>query len=138
MTLAGKQQVLIDDYSFIEDPAERFAAMVARKRQAPPLPDAERIDENLVSGCASRVWLTGHRDPASGRWEFRVEAESPSIQGVASILCELYSGASAAEILSTEPFFVEALRVDRFLTPTRLNGLRQIRKRILELVSAPG
>ena len=137
MTLAEKQQALVDDYSIIEDPAERFAAIVDRGKHIPPLPEADRIDARLVPGCTSRVWLTGYRAADSDLWEFRIEAETPSIQGVAALLCELYSGATATEILSTEPSFIEAVRIDRFLTPTRLNGLRQIRKKIVELVSRP-
>lgn len=137
MTLTEKQQTLIDHYSLIEDPAERFAAIVDRGRHVHPLPETVRTERNLVPGCTSRVWLTGSRVPGSEHWEFRVEAESPSIHGVAALLCELYSGATAGGILATEPAFVEALHIDRFLTPTRRNGLLQIRKRIVEIVTQP-
>lgn len=132
MGLIEKQRELIDDFSIIEDPVERFSAIVDRGRQTPPLPEEARTDAHLVPGCTSRVWLTGWLD-RSQACQFRVEADAPSVQGVAALLCELYSGATPAEVASVEPECLEALGIDRQLTPTRIRGLGQVRKRIADL-----
>ncbi len=136
MDLAEKQRGLIEDFSLIEDPAERFAAIIDRGRRAPDYPDHARTDSRLVPGCASRVWLTGWQDDKDGTCEFRVDADAPSIQGVAALLCELYSGAPPEEVVAVEPECLEALGIHRQLTPTRLRGLAQVRRRIREIAEA--
>ena len=113
---------------------ERFAAIVDKARRAAPLPDEARIDGNLVPGCTSRVWLIGEN--VDGRCQFRVDADAPTVKGVAVLLCDLYSEASPEEVIAGEPECIEGLGIDRQLTPTRLNGVRQIRKRIREIADS--
>jgi cysteine desulfuration protein SufE len=138
MSLIEKQRELIDDYSIIEDPVERFSAIVDRGRSAPPLPDEARSDEYLVPGCTSQVWLTGWLNSENGEptCEFRVEADAPSVHGVAALLCDLYSGATPEEISAVEPECLTALGIDRQLTPTRMRGLGQVRKRIRDIAES--
>lgn len=135
MGLREKQRQLVEGYAIIEDAAERFSAVVDRGRPAAPLPAAARVDANLVPGCSSRVWLTGWLDE-SGACQFRAEADAPSIQGVAALLCEVYSGAPPGEVVAVEPDCLEALGIDRMLSPTRLRGVAQIRRRIRELAAS--
>ena len=132
MSLAEKQNNLIDDYLIIEDPAERFAAIVGLGRKMSDFPEKERDDSNLVPGCTSRVWLIGHVDEDE-KCHYQLDAEAPGIKGVAIMMVRLYSGEPTDEILAVEPEFVSALRIDRNLTPTRLNGLQHIRRRMIEI-----
>jgi cysteine desulfuration protein SufE len=128
--LAKRQQELIDRYAIIEDAQERFAAVTNRGRKLPPLSDAERVDTNLVPGCSSRVWLA--KDFADGHCRFRVDADSPIVKGLAALLCELYDNAPPSDIVAweSEQDILEGLRIERMLSPTRLNGLASIRAAI--------
>jgi cysteine desulfuration protein SufE len=56
-----------------------------------------------------------------------MDADSPLVKGLAALLCELYDGEAAAEIAATEPELFESLGFARTLSPTRLNGVAQIR-----------
>jgi cysteine desulfuration protein SufE len=125
MSLAEKQRRLIERYRLIEDPQERLAAVTARGRKWPAPRDDERVDANLVPGCSSRVWLIGEMN--GGVCRFRMDADSPLVKGLAALLCELYDGEPAAEIAATEPELFETLGFARTLSPTRLNGVAQIR-----------
>lgn len=135
MTLAGKQQQLIEDYLIIDDVQERLGAIVDRARQCPPLRETERTEAHRVRGCISQAWVVGTAQ--DGRWAFRGDADSPLVRGLVLLLCELYSGATAEEIHTVEPEVLEKLGFTRMLSPTRLNGLRSVRARIRELASAP-
>ena len=134
MDLAEKQRTLIDDYSIIEDPLERFAAIVGLGKNASPLSDEDRIDANLVPGCTSQVWLVGKFE--EGLCQYQVDADAPTVKGVAVLLCKIYSGSTPAEVVAVEPECIEGLGIDRQMTPTRLNGLRQIRKRIRQIADS--
>lgn len=127
--IAERQRSLIEDYSIIEDSTERFAAIIDRGKKLPPIDDDKRVEANLVAGCTSQVWLTGSLDDA-GRCEFFIEADSSIVQGMAALLATLYSKASVNEILQVEPDVIPVLQIEQHLSPTRLNGTRQILKQM--------
>jgi len=124
MTLAERQQQLIDRLRLIEDAHERLAAITSRGKKWPPPPDAERIDAHRVPGCVSRVWLIG--DLEDGRCRWRMDADSPLVKGLVALLCEITEGATPAEVAIFEPEIATALGLDRQLSPTRLNGLNAV------------
>ncbi len=130
MTAAERQDLLVDEFSIIDDPQERFQAFIAGSR-IPDWMEAECRDENLVPGCVSKVWL-GTRRRDDGALEFGVVSESPALQAIGGHLTRIFSGASAEEIAEVEPDLIERLGVQRFLTPTRQRGLRHLRAMILE------
>ncbi len=128
MSLAEKQTAMIARYRAIEDAHERLAAITSRGKKWPAPTDAERTDAALVPGCSSRVWLVG--EMSEGVCRFRMDADSPLVKGLAALLCELYDGEAAAEIVALEPELAPALGLDRMLSPTRLHGFASIRAAI--------
>jgi len=87
-----------------------------------------------VKGCISQAWLVGER--RDGRCYFRCDADSPLVRGLLVLLCDLYSDATPAEIVATEPVLIEELGLARNLSPTRLNGLRSVRSAIRDFAAA--
>ena len=134
MTTREKQAALIARYSIIEDAHERLAAIVARGRKWPGVGDAEKCDAHRVRGCVSQVWLVGGTDGAVCR--FRMSADSPLVQGLAALICELYDGEPVKEIVAVEPELIEALGLARQISPTRLGGLANVRRTIREFAVA--
>ena len=116
---------MAERYRLIEDAHERLAAVTARGKRWPAPAEEERVDSNLVPGCSSRVWLVGTMD--DGVCRFRMDADSPLVKGLAALLCELYDGERPSEVAATEPELFDQLGFARNLSPTRLNGVAQIR-----------
>ena len=127
MNLDEKQQSLIDDLNIIHDPHERLNAVVSRGN-AMKMGDEHKTDANLVPGCVSRVWL--HGELTHGRTRFICDAESPMVKGIAALLCDLYTDADPAEAAVVEPRVWEACGFTKMLSPTRLNGLANMRLKI--------
>ena len=134
MTLADHQRTLIAKLSIIEDAHERLAAITSRAKKWPVPAEDERTDERLVRGCSSRVWFVG--EVRDGRCHFRIDADSPLVKGIATLLCEVYEGGTPEEVLAVEPEIIAGLGIDRMLSPTRLNGLAAVRNTIREFAAA--
>jgi len=135
MTASERQLELIREFGAIEDPRERFQVIVeTAAAKAPPFPKSLQNDSNLVPGCISRVWLSVRAGPGGGI-EVHVDSESPALRAIGALYGVIYSGATAAEIVSTEPDFIQRLGIDRHLTPTRLRGLARIREGLVAKVS---
>lgn len=132
MTLAAKQEALIEALHFLPDAQERLAELV-RRGAAHELPEALKTEARQVPGCVSRVWL--HGEVADGVLRLRCDADSPMVKGLAAALCDLYSGAPPEEVVAVAPRFWEACGLHKVLSPTRLNGLAALRARIVALAT---
>ena len=86
------------------------------------------MDDNLLDGCQSRVWLIAEGD--ADAIELRANSDAAIVSGLIALLLKIYSGRSARDILETEPEFISALGLDRHLSPTRANGLHAMLNRI--------
>jgi len=134
MKLAERHQRLVDDLLIIPDRQERLAAIVDRTRRLPPFSAEEKIDTHRVAGCQSAVWVIGEFRP-DGTLTLRCDADSPLVKGLVHLLCAAYSDALPAEIVATEPAFLDELGLLRDLSPTRRNGLAAVRTRIREIAA---
>jgi len=131
VSVTAKQHALCESLEVVPDRQERLSIIVERGRRGVPLAPERRIPGNRVPGCVSPVWLIA--DCTDDRLFFRAHAEAPVVNGLVRLLCEIYDGATANEVLQNEPTLLEALDLMRDLSPTRRNGLLAVRRRMCEL-----
>jgi cysteine desulfuration protein SufE len=115
------QAGIAEEFAFFGDWTERYQYLIDLGRKLAPFPDALKTDEHKVTGCQSLVWLAATGD--KNRLEFQAISDSAIVSGLIALLLRVYSGRSAAEILATEPKFIEAIGLAKHLSPTRSNGL---------------
>lgn len=115
------QAAIAEEFAFFGDWTERYQYLIDLGRKLPPLADTDKTEANRVQGCQSQVWLVAEGD--AHRLDFRAVSDSSIVSGLIALLLRVYSGRSAAEILATEPRFVEAIGLAKHLSPTRSNGL---------------
>ena len=115
------QKEIAEAFAFFGDWSERYQYLIDLGRRLPAFPDALRQEQYKVSGCQSQVWIAPHGDAAELR--FDATSDSSIVSGLIALLMQVYSGRSAAEVLATEPEFIEALGLKAHLSPTRSNGL---------------
>lgn len=119
--LTAAQREIIEEFSYFDDWLDRYQYLIDLGRKLPPLPEEERVDENLLDGCQSRVWLLIDGD--AQRLDIRANSDAAIVSGLIALLIRVYSGASARQILDSEPEFVAAIGLSDHLSPTRANGL---------------
>ena len=127
MNPADNERALTGAFSIISDPHERLAAIVS-SCSGSGIPDKDRLDDDLVPGCVSRVWLTA--SVAEEALHLRWDADSPLVKGVAGLVCRVYQGTIPAEATAHQTAILTSLKLDRQLSPTRLNGLENVARRI--------
>lgn len=128
MSLAEKQTQLMAELGSFKNAQERFACVVRRGRNYPGLSAEYRTQTYRLEGCLARVWLV--EEFREGKCWFKTDSDSAIVKGIASILCEFYSGETPAEILGTSPSFLEKVGIDQHLTPNRRDSLGKIWTRI--------
>lgn len=120
-TIQEIQDEIIDEFLGFDDWLDRYQLLIDLGGDQEPLPEEYKNDNNLIEGCQSRVWLQA--DIVDGKVMFRAESDALIVKGIVSLLIKVYSGHTPDEILSTEPYFVEAIGLKEHLSPTRSNGL---------------
>ena len=128
MALEEKRDRIVEDMSFLPDRFERFTYIVDFGKDREALPDDVRTDTFKVEGCQSQLWLVpAFRD---GLCWFRADSDSAIVKGIATMICEYYSGETPEAILDGDVKFLEEVGVDQHLSSNRRNGLGKVDERI--------
>ena len=128
MQLSDRQQEIIDEFELYDSWMDKYQYLIDLGKDLEPLEEAEKNETNLVRGCQSQVWMivSGHSDNV----EVRANSDAAIVSGLIALVVRLYSNASAEEIVTTEPEFVEAIGLSQHLSPTRANGLASMLQRL--------
>ena len=51
------QQEIINEFDFFDDWSEKYQYLIDLGKNLPTFNEINRVDENLVKGCQSNVWL---------------------------------------------------------------------------------
>lgn len=126
---------LVESFDLLGDWESRIEYVIDLGKDLAPLPEADRIEANKVSGCAAQVWLAVRRD--GDRMTFLADSDSALSKGNIALLLKLYSGRTPAEILAFDArAALERLGLPDALTRQRANGLNAMVGRIREAALA--
>ena len=120
-SLQDIQQEVIETFSMYDEWLDKYEYLIELGKSLEPFPDAARTEENLIKGCQSRVWL--EHEIRDGRIWFKADSDAIITQGLISLLIQVYSGRTAAEIAADDFSFVDRIGLKENLSPTRANGL---------------
>jgi cysteine desulfuration protein SufE len=118
---AQAQQDIAEEFAFFGDWTERYQYLIDLGKQLPPFPDEWKIEDYRVHGCQSMVWLVPNGD--ASQMHFDATSDSAIVSGLIALVLRVYSDRSAAEIVATEPAFIQQIGLAKHLSPTRSNGL---------------
>lgn len=115
------QNDIISDFSLFDNWLDRYQYLIDLGKTLEPLADSEKTDDILLHGCQSRVWLIVDGD--ADEVNIRANSDAAIVSGLIALLIRVYSGASAEQIVNTQPEFIAAIGLQQHLSATRANGL---------------
>lgn len=127
-TLKDAEQALVDDFAMLEDWNDRYEYIITLGREMPAYPDELRTEDREVHGCQSQVWLDAQEN--EGKIWFQADSNALITKGLVALLVRLYNGRSPADIQSGSLDFLRGIGLASHLTPSRVNGLHAMFKRI--------
>ena len=123
-SFSEKEQNIKALFASCSSSEERYDALIRLGKEQKPLPSNQKIPENLVPGCQSKIYLHAHSE--QGKVFFEAESDALISAGLVALLIRVYSGETPETILKMPPTFLDELRIPASLTPTRAGGLYQI------------
>lgn len=127
-TINEIQDEIIEGFSGLDDWMDRYQLLIDMGGETEPLPDSDKVEQNLIDGCQSRVWLVC--DEKEGRLYFRAESDALIVKGIVTLLIRVLSGHTPDEILDADLYFIEKIGLREHLSPTRSNGLLAMLKQM--------
>jgi cysteine desulfuration protein SufE len=128
MTIKEQQDDIIADFELFGDWMEKYEYIIQLGKELPLIEEQYKIDDNLIRGCQSRVWL--HSEYKDGKLFFTADSDALITKGLVSMIVRVTSGHTPVEIVDAEIYFIDAIGLRTHLSPTRSNGLLSMLKQI--------
>ena len=128
MTIDEKQERIIRQFNLLGDWPERYKYIIKLGQKLDHIDEEKKVDENLVRGCQSQVWLI--TDLNDDKVNFSADSDAAITKGLVALLVDFYSGETPDVILKTNPSFIKQIGMEDHLSPTRSNGLASMVKQM--------
>ena len=121
MSLSEKEIELVDEFAIYDDWMDKYEYIIELGKDLPLIDEAHKIDENIIKGCQSTVWL--HAVYKDGKVVFTGDADAIIVKGLVAILVRALSEEEPDAIINNELEFVKEIGLQEHLSPTRSNGV---------------
>lgn len=122
------QDEIIEEFSFYEDWSDKYEYIIELGKALEPLSDEHKVDDNIIKGCQSKVWITAEEQ--DDKIIFRADSDAIIVKGLIALLLRVYSEQKIDDILNEPLNFIEKIGMGNHLSPTRSNGLLAMVKQI--------
>jgi cysteine desulfuration protein SufE len=128
MTEMDNQEEIIETFDLFDDWLQKYQYIIDLGKELPELDDQYKVDENLLAGCQSQVWLI--HEYKDGQLHFYANSDAAIVSGLIALVMTIYSGQTPQYIVDTDPDFIELIGLSSHLSQTRSNGLNAMIEKI--------
>ncbi len=128
MTIKEIQEEIIDEFSMFEDWMERYEYIIDLGKSLPLIHEQFKLDENLIKGCQSKVWM--HSEVEDDKVLFTADSDAILTKGIVALLLRVFSDQTPQAIIEADTNFIDEIGLKEHLSPTRANGLVSMVKQI--------
>ena len=129
MTVNQVQDEIASEFSLLDGDMEMTVFYIMELGQKLPVMDeADKIEENIVKGCQSKVWLTAKLN--DGKIFFIGDSNTAITKGLVSLLIRIFNGQSPETILNADLYFMQKIGMERFIGTQRSNGFASMIKQM--------
>lgn len=128
MRISDIEAQIVAEFSAFDDWMDRYNYLIDLGKELKLIDEKYRIQNNLISGCQSRVWL--HAEYRDGRVYFTADSDAVITKGLISLMIRVLDGQTPDEILEADLGFLDQIGLKEHLSPTRSNGLTSMIKQM--------
>ena len=137
MSIADKQELLIEELGFFQDWTERYEYVIGLGKKLAPMDPASKAPAHLIKGCQSQVWLDAMAE--DGKVRYFADSDSLITKGMIALFVHVLDGEKPDDILTADMGFIDRTGLKEHLAQTRANALNlmanQMKQRALEFAS---
>lgn len=123
------QEEIIEEFGILGDDKESTIYYIMELgSRLPAFPESEKVEENIIKGCQSKVWLTAREE--DGKVVFNADSNTDITKGLISLLIRVLSGRGFREIVHADLYFIEKIGMGNIIGSQRSNGLASMIKQM--------
>jgi len=128
MSIQELQEEIVDEFSMFDDWMQRYEYMIELGKSLPLIEEKYKIDQNIIKGCQSKVWV--HAEMKKDKIDFTADSDAIITKGIIAILIRVFSGQHPKDIMNADTSFIDEIGLKEHLSPTRANGLVSMIKQL--------
>lgn len=128
MKIEQKIENFKEDLDFFEDDLQKYEYIIDLGKKLAPLDEKYLIDENLVDGCTSKVWLIVEKD--DDKYIFKGTSDAMIVKGLVYMITEIFSSSTKQELKDLDFNLINDLGLSEIITPNRQSGVTGMIKKI--------
>ena len=129
MSIADKQIELLEEFQMFPTWMEKYEYIIELGKELAPFPEEHRKEENIISGCQSKVWLTATKND-DGTIHFLADSDAIITKGMVSLMLRIFNDERGEDIVKADMDFLTQLGLLENLSQTRSNGLAAMIKQM--------
>ena len=127
-TIAQIEEEIIEEFSMFEDWMGKYEHIIELGNALPLLEEKYRVEEKLIKGCQSKVWL--HSESIDCKVIFMADSDAIITKGLVALVIRALSNHTPDEIINAPLDFIEKIGLKEHLSLTRGNGLLSMIKQM--------
>jgi cysteine desulfuration protein SufE len=115
------QDEIIEEFElFEEDRNGKLEYLIDLGEKLPELAEAHKVDDNLIKGCQSKVWLVSER---TGEYlKYKADSNTAITKGLIALLIRVLSEQKTGDIARADLYFIRDIGMNTFIGSQRSNG----------------
>jgi len=127
-TIKEIQEEIVDEFALFDDWMQRYEYIIELGKSLPLIEEKYKVEENLIRGCQSQVWL--HAEKQGENIVFTADSDAILTKGIIAVLIRTFSNQKAVDVMNADTSFIDEIGLKEHLSPTRANGLVSMLKQI--------
>src|SRR6218665_552145 len=107
MTIKEIQEEIVDEFAMFDDWMQRYEYIIELGKSLPIIEDQYKVEENLIRGCQSKVWL--HAEKKDDKIVFTADSDAILTKGIIAILIRTFSDQKAADVMNADTSFIDEI-----------------------------
>lgn len=131
MTIKEIEKEIIEEFELFGDDWEgKYEHLIDLGKSLPKIKDEFKVDDNIIKGCQSRVWL--HAENINDKIVYTADSDAIITKGMVALMIRVLSNQPAKDIIHADLGFIKIIGLMEHLSPTRANGLVSMIKKMKE------
>lgn len=121
MSIEERANEVLEDLELFDDWTDKYEYIISLGKELETMSDDDKVEDNLVKGCQSRVWLSAKMN--DGKIDFSADSDAVISKGIIALLVKILGGHEPKDLLANDLSFIDKMGLKEHLSPNRSNGL---------------
>ena len=128
MKITSIQNEIVEEFDIFDSWMDKYEYLIELGKSVPVINPDNKIEDNIIKGCQSKVWL--HAEIDNGFVKFYADSDAIITKGIVSLLIRTFSDQKPKDIIDANMDFIDKIGLRQHLSPNRANGLNNMIKKI--------